>query len=89
MQMHVQVFRRTGKPCYVYDTKAEAWGSTLVADGKLYFGNQKELYIMAAGRAPKLLNKIRLGSPVYSTPIVANGVLYVASQHYLWAVARP
>jgi outer membrane protein assembly factor BamB len=77
----------TGKPCWVYETKAEAWGSPLVADGKVFFGNQKDFYVMAAGREPRVLSKIRLGSPVYSTPVVANGVLYVASQHYLWAVA--
>lgn len=79
---------QSGKPCWVYETKAEAWGSPLVADGKVFFGNQKDFYIMAAGRQPRLLSRIRLGSPVYSTPVVANGVLYVASQHYLWAVAR-
>jgi outer membrane protein assembly factor BamB len=78
----------TGKPCYVYDTKAETWGGPLVADGKLYFGTQKEFFIMAAGREPNILCRVRLGSPAYSTPIVANGVVYVASQQYLWAVAR-
>lgn len=80
---------QTGKPCWVYESKAEAWGSPLAADGKVFFGNQKDFYILAAGRQARLLSRIRLGSPVYSTPVVANGVLYVASQHYLWAVARP
>ena len=79
----------TGKPCWVYETKAEAWGSPLVADGKVFFGTQKGFYIMAAGRQPQLLNRIQLGSPVYSSPIVANGALYVASQRYLWAVGSP
>ena len=37
-------------------------------------------------RELKVLSEIRLGSPAYSTPIAANGVLYVASQKYLWAV---
>ena len=78
----------TGKPYWVQDTKAEAWGGPLVADGKLYFGNQKEFYIMAAGKEPKILSKIHLGSAVYSTPVAANGVVYVASQRYLWAVAK-
>lgn len=76
----------TGKPCWVYETKAEAWSSPLVADGKVYFGTQKGFYVMAAGRQAQLLNRIQLGSPVYSSPIVANGTLYVASQRYLWAV---
>lgn len=76
----------TGKPCWVYETKAETWGGPLVADGKLFFGNQKEFFVMAAGRTPKVLGRMHLGTPICSTPIAANGVLYVASQRYLWAV---
>ncbi|NUQ62055.1 MAG: PQQ-binding-like beta-propeller repeat protein [Pirellulales bacterium] len=78
----------SGEPCWVYETNSEAWGSPLVADGKVFFGTQKSFYIMAAGREARLLSKIALGSPVYSSPIVANGTLYVASQRYLWAVKR-
>jgi len=76
----------TGNCQWVHETKAETWGGPLVADGKLYFGSQKMFYVMAAGREPKLLSEIKLGNPMYTTPVVANGVLYVASQHYLWAV---
>ena len=78
----------TGRCYWIHDTKAEVWGSPLVADGKVYLGTKKGL--LRAGRRPrtKVLSEIRLGSPVYCTPIAANGVLYVASQRYLWAVAR-
>jgi len=75
----------TGKKCWVYETKNETWGGPLLADGKLYFGNKRDLYIMAAGRKPRLLSSIRMSAPVHSTPIAANGVLYVASNRYLWA----
>jgi hypothetical protein len=50
-------------------------------------GTQKSFWVLAAGREKKVLHEIHLGAPVYSTPVVANGVLYVASQRYLWAVA--
>lgn len=63
-----------------------AYGNPTVADGKLYFGNKKYLFVMAAGKKPKVLSEIRLGNPVYSTPIAANGVLYVAANRYIWAV---
>ena len=76
---------QTGECCWVYETGDEAWGGPLVADGKLYFGNKKNFYIMTAGRKPDLINKLRMSAPVYSTPITANGVLYVASNRYLWA----
>lgn len=78
----------TGRRHWVYDTKAETWGGPLVADGKIFFGNKREFYVMAAGRRPEVLSRIRLGAPVYSTPIAANGVLYVGSQRYLWAVQQ-
>jgi outer membrane protein assembly factor BamB len=76
----------TGTCCWVFDTRAEAWGGPLAADGKLYLGNKNELFIMAAGKEARVLSRVRLGTAVYSTPIVANGVVYVASQRYLWAV---
>ena len=76
---------KTGERCWVHETNDETWGGPLVADGKLYFGNKQDFYIMAAGREPKLLSTIRMSAPIYSTPVVANRVLYVASNRYLWA----
>ena len=78
----------TGDVQWVYETKAETWGGAFVADGKLFLGNKKKFYVLAAGRELKVLSQIGLGSPAYSTPIAANGVLYVASQKYLWAVTE-
>lgn len=79
----------TGECHWVYDTGAETWGGVLVGDGKLYLGNKRHFCVFSAGKEqPKVLSKVRLGSPAYSTPIAANGVVYVTSQRYLWAVAR-
>jgi outer membrane protein assembly factor BamB len=79
----------TGQCHWVYETKAETWGSPLVADGKVYLGTKKYFFVFAAGKArPKVLAKIGLGSPVYGSAIAANGVLYVASQRRLWAAER-
>ena len=76
----------TGEKYWFYPTGSEVWGSTMVADGKIYLGTKKGLLVLAAGKKPKLLASIHLGTPVYCTPVAANGVLYVASQRYLWAV---
>ena len=73
--------------CYwVQKTQGETWGGPLWADSKLYIGNKRAFFVFAAGKEPKLLSRIRLGSPVFSTPVAANGTLFVASQNYLWAV---
>ena len=58
----------------------------LVADGRVYLGTRKGLFVFAAGRGPRQLAQVPLGSSSYGTPVAANGVLYVASQRYLWAV---
>ena len=77
----------TGHCYWTHATKADVWGSTLVADGKLYIGTQKSFVTLAAGKEKKVLSEVRLGSPIWASPIAANGVLYVTSQKYLWAVA--
>jgi len=78
----------TGKFHWSHDNKAHKWGSTLVADGKVYTGDEDgDFVVMAASREKKLLFETNLRAPVYSTPIVANGVLYVASNSHLFAIA--
>ena len=77
----------TGKLYWVHDTKCEVWGSTLVADGKVYMPTSKSLFVLAAGKELKILSHITLGGKVYASPIVANGTLYVATNAgWLWAV---
>ena len=76
----------TGKVYWVHDMKAHMWGSTLVADGKVYLGDEDgDFVVMAASKEKKILSETNLGAPVYSTPIVANGVIYVASNAHLYA----
>jgi len=80
---------RTGSVYWTHATKTETWSSPFVVDGKVFLGTQKSLWVLAAGKNKKVLHEIRLGSPVHSTPIAANGVLYVTTHRYLWAVQSP
>src|SRR4051812_24885189 len=86
----------TGKPYWVHDMKAHMWGSTMLADGKVYCGDEDgDFVVLAASKQKKLLSAINvdgremdgpnLGAPIYSTPVVANGVIYVASNYHLYA----
>jgi outer membrane protein assembly factor BamB len=80
----------TGKVYWVYDMKAHMWGSTLVADGKVYVGDEDgDFVVLAADKTKKVLSETNLGAPVYSTPIVANGVMYLGSQTHLFAIGAP
>jgi len=77
----------TGKPCWTHRTGGAVWGSTLVADGKVYVGTQRgDFWVLAAGRKKKVLSSVRLDSPISGTPVAANGTLYVATLKRLYAV---
>ncbi len=77
----------TGKRVWMHDTQSYMWGSTFAADGKVYFGDKTgTLWILAQGRDKKVINKIKLDSTIYQTPVYANGVLYVASETRLYAI---
>jgi outer membrane protein assembly factor BamB len=77
----------TGRLHWTHDMKAHMWGSTFVADGKVYLGDEDgDFVILAATREKKLISESNLGSPIYSTPIVANGVMYVGTQTHLYAI---
>jgi len=77
----------TGKLYWTHDMKAHMWGSTLVADGKVFVGDEDgDFVVLAATKEKKLLAESNLGSPIYSTPIVANGVMYVGTATHLYAI---
>ncbi len=77
----------TGQEYWTHDMKAHMWGSTMVADGKVYVGDEDgDLVVMAASKEKKLLSETNLSDPVYATPIVANGVIYVQTSGHLFAL---
>ena len=52
--------------------QSRIWGSTLVADGKVYIGIEDgDLVTLKAGKEKKLLAQIDFGAPLYSSAIVA------------------
>jgi outer membrane protein assembly factor BamB len=79
----------TGKQIWKHDMLSAMWGSTMVADGKLYLGDEDgDVVVMALGREKKLIAEMNMDSSVYSTPIPANGVLYIATRSKLYAIAE-
>jgi outer membrane protein assembly factor BamB len=77
----------TGHCFWVYETRGETWGSTLVADGKVYMPTSRGISVLAAGKELKELSRINLGARVLASPVVANGTMYVATTAgWIWAV---
>jgi len=80
----------TGKSVWTHDAEGEMWASPLLADGRIYIGTRGKLFwILAAGREKRVLARIPLKEAVCSTATAAGGVLYVATQETLYAIAKP
>jgi outer membrane protein assembly factor BamB len=90
---------KTGKRHWVYDMLAATWGSPLVVDGKVYIGDEDgDVAIFKHSADPNVAMKkdggemkpaygeINMGNSVYSTPIVAGNVLYIANRTHLFAI---
>ena len=78
---------RTGKPYWVHDLLAAVWGSPIVIDGKVYIGDEDgDVVVLQAGKEEKPLAEMNMGSSAYSTPVPANGVLFISTRNRLFAL---
>ena len=79
----------TGHCYWVHEAGAQVWGSPLAADGKVYLGSGKKLlWVLAAGKELKVINRIRVHDAIYTTPTAANGTLFVVTNRHLYAVGK-
>jgi outer membrane protein assembly factor BamB len=66
---------------------AASWGSPLIADGKVYIGDEDgDITIFTLGPEPEVLAEINMGNSVYSTPIAVGDTLYIANKSHLFAI---
>lgn len=80
---------KTGKAYWKHDMFAAVWGSTMLVDGKVYLGDEDgDVVVIQEGKTFKLLGEYNMGSSVYSTPVVANGVMYITNRNQLIALAQ-
>lgn len=90
---------QTGKVNWTYDMYAAAWGSPVIADGKVYIGDEDgDIAIFHHSADPETAmreddgemvpsyGEINMGNSVYSTPIVADNVLYITNRTHLFAI---
>lgn len=80
----------TGRAFWSHDLKAHVWGSPLVADGKVYIGDEDgDFTVLAAAEEKQVLSETNLGAPVYGSAVAANGVLFIQTSTHLFAFAPP
>lgn len=90
---------KTGKRNWVYDMLSASWGSPLIVDDKVYMGDEDgEVAIFRHSADPNVAMQEdggqlepyygtrSMGNSVYSTPIVAGNVLFIANRSHLFAI---
>jgi outer membrane protein assembly factor BamB len=78
---------KTGQVYWTHDMLAAVWASPLLADGKVYLGDEDgDVVVMAHGKEKKVLAENNMGSSVYGTAVPANGRLYIMNRNQLWAL---
>jgi outer membrane protein assembly factor BamB len=80
---------KTGQVYWVHDMLAAIWGSPLLAEGRIYLGDEDgDVVVLQAGKEKKVLGEFSMGSSVYSTPVPAGGALFIANRNQLIALAN-
>ncbi|HEV7904381.1 MAG TPA: PQQ-binding-like beta-propeller repeat protein [Pyrinomonadaceae bacterium] len=81
---------KTGQVYWTHDLFAAVWGSPISIDGKIYIGDEDgDITIMQEGKTKKIIAEgISMASSVYSTPVPANGTLFIANRNQLYAIAE-
>ncbi len=90
---------KTGAVHWTYDMLAAAWGSPLIVEDKVYIGDEDgEMAIFRHSADPEVaMQEVDderepyygtrdMGSSVYSTPIIADNVLYISNRAHLFAI---
>jgi outer membrane protein assembly factor BamB len=90
---------KTGEVHWTYDLYAATWGSAMIVEDKVYVGDEEgEVSIFRLSADPDVamqkddkgkyqpIAQVEMGNAVYSTPVVANNVLYIANKTHLFAI---
>ncbi len=78
---------KSGKVHWTHDMLAASWASPLIVDGKVYIGDEDgDITVFQLAAEKEMLGETNMGSAVYTTPIVAEDVLYIANRNRLFAI---
>ncbi len=83
----------TGKVLWQHEMSSAVWSSPYYVDGKIFMGDEDgHVVVFAPGKEKKILAANEMGNDmstsVYTTPVAANGVLYINTRQKLYAILQ-
>jgi outer membrane protein assembly factor BamB len=80
---------RTGRKYWTHDMRAHVEASPLIVDAKVFLADEDgEVCILALSKDKKLIAEHSFPEPIYSSPVFANGVLYISTALNLYAIEQ-
>lgn len=80
----------TGETLWTHEVPGAVWNGALAAVGRVYVTDRKgTLTILAAARNKRALSQTHLDAPIRSSPVAANGTLFISTAKTLYAFAVP
>jgi len=77
----------SGDYYWKHQLRMDMWSSALVADKKIFVGSRgSDFWILGEGEKLNVLFSIKLDSPINSTPVAKNGILYISTMNRLYAI---
>ena len=78
---------KTAKEYWQHDMLAAIWGSPIIIDDRVYLGDEDgDVTVLQHGKQKKVLFEANMGSSIYSTPVPANGALFISNRNQLFAI---
>ena len=78
---------KTGEPYWKHHALSFVWGSPSIIDNKVFLGDEDgDVCVFSVSKELNLIKETNMGNTVASTPIAADGVLYVATRDRLYAI---
>jgi outer membrane protein assembly factor BamB len=79
----------TGKLHWTYDAYAACWSAPLIADGRIFVGDEDgDVAILDLGTTLKLIGEVNCENSIYSTPVAVGNTLFVTTKTKLLAIQQ-
>ncbi len=74
---------------FTFDMLALSYGSPLITDGRVFLGDEDgDISIFKLGAENvEPIEEINMGTSIYSTPVAANGTIFISSKDKLFAIS--